>query len=76
MEVPDLLVALVFVVNRNQVGDFRRREVVITTEALNESPDLVLCFIALRSHSGVVSGVLRNSAKGCRSEVDTLEEHR
>jgi hypothetical protein len=76
MEVPDLLVALVFVVDRDQVGDFGLGEVVIITEALNESPDLVLCFVAQRSHFGVVSGVLRNSAKGCRSEVDTLEEHR
>ena len=75
MGVPDLLVELVFVVNRDQVGDVCLGEVVIITEALNESPDLVLCFIARRSHFGVVSGVLRNFAKGCRSEVDTLEEH-
>ena len=75
MEVPDLLVALVFVVDRDQVGDFGLGGVEIITGALNGSPDLVLCFIAQRLHFRVVSGVLRNSAKGCRSEVDTLEEH-
>ena len=46
MEVPDLLVALVFVVGRDQVGDFGLGEVEIITEALDGSPDLVLCFIA------------------------------
>ena len=76
MEVANLLVAFVFVVDRDQVGDFGLGEVVIITEALDGSPDLVLCFIAQRLHFGVVSGILRNSAKGCRSEIDTLEEHR
>ncbi len=76
MEVPNLLVAFVFVVDTDQVGDFGLSEVVIITEALDGSPDLVFCFIAQRLHFGVVSGMLGNSAKGCRSEMDTLEGHR
>ena len=76
MEVPDLLVELVFIVDRDQVGDFGLGEVELITKALNGSPDLVLCFIAQCLHFKVVSGILRNSAKGCRSEVDTLGEHR
>ena len=76
MEVPNLLVALVFVIDRDQVGDFGLSEVVVITEALDGSPDLVLGFISQRLHFGVVSGILGNSAKGCRSEKDAMEEHR
>ncbi len=80
MEVPDLRVKLVFVVNRDQVGDqvgdVCLDQVVIITEALGESTDLVLGFVTLPLHFGVVTGALRYPAKGCRSEVDTLEEHR
>ena len=46
MKVPNLLVALVFIVDGDQVGDFGWCELEVTTEALDGSPDPVLCFIA------------------------------
>ena len=76
MEVPDLPVELVFVVIRDQVGDVSLGEVVIITEALGETPDFVLGFVALLPHFGKVPSALRYPTKGCRSEVDALEEYR
>ena len=46
MNVPNLLVALVFVCDGDQVGDLGLSELEVIPEALDGSPNLVLCFIA------------------------------
>ena len=76
MEVPDLLVELVFVVIRDQVGDVSLGDIVIITEASNKTPDLVLGFVAPLSHFGVLSSALCYPSEGSCSEIDSLEKYR
>ena len=74
MVVPDLLVVLILIFEKDQVGNFGFGEVVVVPENVDGAPDFVLSLIPECKSLGVGSGVLGRPAGRRRPAIDLAKE--